>query len=65
MSRLLYKHLDPEDVAMADQLHGSYVDLALIRQQAADGMIRKHHARKTDFRAWPKEWDWRPSGGMA
>ena len=54
MSRLLYKHLDPEDVAMADQLHGSYVDLALIRQQGADGMIRKHHARKTDFRKGQK-----------
>jgi hypothetical protein len=46
--------LAPGDVAMADQLHGSYVDLALIQQQGADGMIRKHHARKTDFRTGKK-----------
>ena len=30
MSRSLYKDLEPDDVAMADQLHGSYVDLAMI-----------------------------------
>lgn len=54
MSRSLYAMLSPGDVAMADQLHGSYVDLALIAQQGADGMIRKHHARKTDFRTGKK-----------
>ena len=54
MSRALYQTLAPGDVAMADQLHGSYVDLALIAQQQADGMIRKHHARKTDFRTGKK-----------
>ena len=54
MSRSLYPYLEPKDVAMADQLHGSYVDLALIQQQQADGMIRKHHARKTDFRTGKK-----------
>ena len=54
MSRALDQTLDPADVAMADQLHGSYVDLALIQQQRADGMIRKHHARKTDFRTGKK-----------
>lgn len=54
MSRSLYQYLEPKDVAMADQLHGSYVDLALIQQQQADGMIRKHHARKTDFRTGKK-----------
>lgn len=54
MSRSLYQYLEPEDVAMADQLHGSYVDLALIQQQQADGMLRKHHARKTDFRTGKK-----------
>jgi hypothetical protein len=54
MSRILYSMLAPGDVAMADQLHGSYVDLALIQQQGADGMIRKHHARKTDFRTGKK-----------
>lgn len=54
MSRALYSHLDPGDVAMADQLHGSYVDLALLQLHQADGMIRKHHARKTDFRTGKK-----------
>ena len=54
LSRSLYQRLVPGDVAMADQLHGSYVDLALIQQQGADGMIRKHHARKTDFRTGKK-----------
>ena len=50
MSRLLYEDLSPDDVAMADQAYGSYVDLALIQQQQADGVLRKHHARATDFR---------------
>lgn len=50
MSRLLYQDLSPNDVAMADQAYGSYVDLALIQQQQADGVLRKHHARATDFR---------------
>lgn len=39
---------------MADQLHGNYVDLALIQQQGADGMLRKNQARKTDFRTGKK-----------
>jgi hypothetical protein len=54
MSRLLYQDLDPDDVAMADQAYGSYIDLALIHQQGADGVLRKHHARKTDFRTGRK-----------
>jgi Transposase DDE domain len=54
MSRLLYQALTPEDVAMADQAYGSYVDLALIQQQGADGVLRKHHARRTDFRTGRK-----------
>ena len=54
MSRLLYQDLDAGDVAMADQAYGSYIDLALIQQQGADGVLRKHHARKTDFRTGRK-----------
>lgn len=54
MSRLLYQDLSPGDVAMADQAYGSYVDLALIQQQGADGVLRKHHARGTDFRKGKK-----------
>ena len=50
MSRLLYGDLEADDVVMADQAYGSYVDLALIQQQGADGVLRKHHARRTDFR---------------
>ena len=54
LSRALYQTLQPGYVVMADQLHGSYVDLVLIQQQGADGMLRKHHARKTDFRTGKK-----------
>jgi hypothetical protein len=50
MSRLLYQDLEPQDVVLADQAYGSYVDLALVQQQGADGVFRKHHARQTDFR---------------
>ncbi len=50
MSRWLYEDLEPEDVWLADQAYGSYVDLALIQQRGADGVLRKHHARHTDFR---------------
>ena len=50
MSRGLYDQLDAGDVVLADQAYGSYVDLALIQRQEADGVLRKHHARKTDFR---------------
>lgn len=54
LSRFLYQTLAPQDIVMADQLHGTYVDLALIQQQGADGMLRKHQARKTDFRTGKK-----------
>ncbi len=54
MSRLLYQVLAPQDVVLADQAYGSYVDLALVQQQGADGVFRKHHARQTDFRRGKK-----------
>lgn len=50
LSRALYKLLEAGDVVLADQAYGSYTDLALIQLQGADGVLRKHHARKTDFR---------------
>lgn len=50
MSRLLYSDLEPEEVLLADQAYGSYVDLSLLKQIGADGVFRKHHARRTDFR---------------
>ena len=54
MSRLLYGDLDPDDVILADQAYGSYADLALVQQQGADAVFRKHHARLTDFRRGKK-----------
>ena len=33
MIRLLYADLEPEEVLLADQAYGSYVDLALVKQQ--------------------------------
>jgi hypothetical protein len=54
MSRLLYGDLDPEDVLLADQAYGSYVDLAWVQQQGADAVFRKHHARSSDFRRGKK-----------
>jgi hypothetical protein len=50
LSRMLYGELEPNDLALADQAYGNYVDLALVRQQGADGIFRKHYARQTDFR---------------
>ncbi len=55
ISRLLYLSLDAEDILLADQAYGSYVDLALVQQQGADGVFRKHHARRTDFRRGRKQ----------
>jgi hypothetical protein len=54
MSRLLYRDLDPEDVLLADSAYGSDVDLALVQQQGADAVWRKHQARQTDFRRGKK-----------
>jgi hypothetical protein len=54
LSRQLYEDLDPLDVALADQTYGTYVDLAMVRKQGADGVFRKHHARDTDFRRGKK-----------
>jgi len=50
MSRLLYQQLEPGDVALADQAYGTFVDLALVQKQGADGVFRRHHARHSDFR---------------
>lgn len=55
ISRLLYADLAPDDVVLADQAYGSYVDLAQVKQQQADGVFRKHHARRTDFRRGYKQ----------
>ena len=53
-SRLLYQQLEVGDVVLAAQAYGTFVDLALVQQQGADGVFRKHHARQTDFRRGQK-----------
>lgn len=50
LARSWYDPLKPNDVALADRAYGSYVDLALVRQQGADGVFRKHQSRHSDFR---------------
>ncbi|MEM1281436.1 MAG: IS4 family transposase [Cyanobacteria bacterium P01_H01_bin.152] len=50
MARQLYHQLQPDDVLLADSAFGSYVDMALVQAVRADGVFRKQHARKTDFR---------------
>lgn len=50
MSRMLYEFLSIGDVLLADRAYGNYVDLAMIQQQGAHGVFRKHQARYTDFR---------------
>jgi len=49
MSRLLYSDLDPEDVLLADQAYGNYVDLAWVQRQGADAVFAST-MRQTDFR---------------
>ena len=50
LARSWYSTLEPNDVVLADRAYGSYVDLALVQQQGADGVFRKHQSRKSDFR---------------
>ena len=54
MSRLIYANLVPDDVILAMQAYGNYVDLVLVKQQGADAVFRKNHLRKTDFRRGKK-----------
>jgi hypothetical protein len=49
LSRELYSTLRVEDVVVADSAYGGYVDLALVKENGADGVFRKHHARQCDF----------------
>lgn len=54
LSRQLYACLAPEDVVVADSAYGTYADLAFVKAAGADGIFRKHHARKCDFRRGKK-----------
>jgi Transposase DDE domain len=49
LSRLMYKLLKPGDLVVADSAYGTYVDLALVKENLADAVFHKHHARNTDF----------------
>lgn len=46
LSRQLYATLQADDVVVADSAYGTYVDLALVHLAQADGVFRKHHARR-------------------
>lgn len=54
LARQLYAYLSPEDVVVADSAYGTYADLALVQAAGADGVFRKHHARRCDFRRGQK-----------
>ncbi len=54
LARQLYACLAPEDVVVADSAYGTYADLALVQAAGADGVFRKHHARRCDFRRGKK-----------
>lgn len=50
LARSLYESLDPNDVLVGDRAFGTYGDLVLVRQSGADGVFRKHQARKSEFK---------------
>ena len=54
LARQLYQSIFPGDILLADRAFGTYVDLALIQSQRADGVFRKHQSRKSDFRRGKK-----------
>ena len=54
LARQLYAQLSPQDVVLADSAYGTYADLCLVQAAGGDGVFRKHHARKCDFRRGKK-----------
>jgi len=48
--RSLHDALDEGDIILADRYFSGWCDLALPRQRGIDLVIRKHQARRTDFR---------------
>lgn len=42
--------LEPGDVLLADRLFGSFQDVATLRAQRVDVVVRQHATRRTDFR---------------
>lgn len=49
LARQWYATLQPDDVVVADRAYGSYVDLALLLQQRAHGVLRQRHHRCNDW----------------
>jgi hypothetical protein len=50
LARQMYNSLEAMDVALADRLYGTYVDLVLVQSKGADAVFRMHQRRNTDFR---------------
>lgn len=50
MARQMYNELEALDVALADRLYGTYVDLVMVQSKGADAVFRMHQKRSTDFR---------------
>lgn len=50
MARSLYGQLDVQDVVVADQFYGTYVDLVYVQAQQADAVLRRHYCRKSNFK---------------
>ena len=48
--RTLHNTLRHGDVVLADRYFSGWFDIALLQQQGADVVIRKHQLRRTDFR---------------
>lgn len=48
--RTLHDTLRDGDVVLADRYFSGWFDIALLQQQSADVVIRKHQLRRTDFR---------------
>ena len=51
--RALHDRLEEGDVVLADRQFASYFEIALLRQQRADLVMRAHQARRVDFRRGP------------
>jgi len=49
--RRLYDTLNAGDIVVADRYFSGWSDIALLRQRGIDVVIRKHQARRTDFRS--------------
>jgi len=48
--RSMYQYLGAGDIALGDQLYGTYADICLTKERMIDSVFRIHWRRKTDFR---------------